>query len=461
MSVEPARLAYAGRLALERERNPALWIGLIFAAHVPLALLMHQYSGISTLHAGATLAVGLWWAATRRELAQVAWVGAYITGSEVLWRMTDAQVFWEYGKYVTAAIFLIALIRLRGLRGPALIFVYFALLIPSAGILLAASNDLESVRQQLSFNLSGPFSLMVCAWFFSGCSLGRQDLLRLFAALIAPLVGIATIALFNTLSVGTISFSNQSNLMTSGGFGPNQVSSVLGLGSMLALVFALDHGASRANRVLMFVLVVVFAAQSALTFSRGGLFLAAGSATAASLYLVRDRRSRVRLIIATGLLFIVANYAVLPGLESMTGGTIVTRFKNTSTTGRDSLVQEDLKIWADNPIFGVGPGQARLHRDVFHRYIAAHTEFSRMVAEHGIFGLAALLLLFIEGGRRLRLARGPTAKAAVAAALIWSLLFMLGEAMRLVAPGFMFGLAFAAISVERSGSSQERRSTTL
>jgi hypothetical protein len=62
-----------------------------------------------------------------------------------------------------------------------------------------------------------------------------------------------------------------------------------------------------------------------------------------------------------------------------------------------------------------------------------------------VFGLVALVLLLWMAWTALRQAQTPGAKAIVATAIGWSFLFMATSGMRLVAPSFLFGLAFARI----------------
>src|SRR2546430_7771451 len=47
----------------------------------------------------------------RSRIDRVVYAAAYIAGSEVLWRMCGAAVFWESGKYAVILIFAIALAR--------------------------------------------------------------------------------------------------------------------------------------------------------------------------------------------------------------------------------------------------------------------------------------------------------------------------------------------------------------
>jgi O-antigen ligase len=74
---------------------------------------------------------------------------------------------------------------------------------------------------------------------------------------------------------------------------------------------------------------------------------------------------------------------------------------------------------------------------------AAHTEFTRVLAEHGILGLISELILFLLMWRIFRATRLVSSRATVVALLIWSLLFLLINAMRLATPSFLTGVACA------------------
>ena len=58
----------------------------------------------------------------------------------------------------------------------------------------------------------------------------------------------------------------------------------------------------------------------------------------------------------------------------------------------------DLFIFVNNPIFGVGPGigyYERLNHGLSQR-VSAHTEYSRLLAEHGIAGIFVLLFILYK-----------------------------------------------------------------
>ncbi len=93
--------------------------------------------------------------------------------------------------------------------------------------------------------------------------------------------------------------------------------------------------------------------------------------------------------------------------------------------------------------------------------VGSHTEYTRILSEHGAFGLLAICVLLRACLKNLRRARTPLERAMVGSFLAWSLLFMASAAMRLAAPAFMFGLSFVTLlpdqNVRRRFSRNRRR----
>jgi hypothetical protein len=339
---------------------------------------------------------------------------------------------------------------------------YFAPLLPSVALTMANQNW-TTARDQISFNLSGPFALLMCAWFFSAVRLSKENLRSFWVMLIAPAVAVAAVTAAGTVTASNVYFSDSSNFVTSGGFGPNQVSATLGLGALAAFYIALDDTAGRGIRSLMTAILVGLAAESALTFSRGGLYMAGGGALFALVFAMKDARLRMKILPVLGLLFVIADYAVLPYLDAFTGGEMTARFQDTGLTGRDRLIQADIDLWKANPLLGVGPGEGGAERArVFAadaaapvrykpRYLAAHTEFSRLLSEHGLLGLGSLLVLILSGAANLKRAPDAPSRAIVAGLACWSALFMASYAMRTLAPSLMFGIGFATFLTAAEG----------
>jgi O-antigen ligase len=437
-----APLAQVAAWSLTGVRGLVLWL----AMNAAFSLVIYQSRQLATLHGLAVLSLGIW-AALRWPPVRVLHVAGYIAAAEVLWRMSRPSLPWEFGKY--ALILVLALAIVAGRRRGSLIvlpLLYLLLLFPSA--LLTAVEfgfDLDGARKAVIGNLSGPVTLALTVWFCSLVKLSQQQLWRLFHVVLGPLVGVAAVTMFSTYTSESIRFTNASISATSGGFGPNQVSSMLGLGVLLAFLLLVNARTDLASRSVLFVAMGVLVVQSAMTFSRGGLYGAAGAAALGVLFLVRDSRSAFRLLVVAAAVVLAGSFIVLPRLNTFTGGALGARFENTHSTGRTEIMKTDLALWRDNPVFGVGPGAGKHTREEYgFKAAAAHTEQTRLLAEHGLLGLGSLLLLFLMAWQAFRRARTPAQRALVVSLVAWTMLYMLHAAMRLGAAGFVFGLAFAA-----------------
>jgi O-antigen ligase len=402
---------------------------------------MRNVSFVATLHALAVFAVGLAYALRgRSKRLHVALVCGYITGAEVLWRMTSAEIFWEFGKYAAAVLFLVSLLCSGRSKIPLRPVIYFALLLPSVALTLM-SSDASILHKELSFNLSGPFTLMVSACFFSQLKITQSELDRLFLTIVSPIIGIAAISFYGIREASEIRFSDASNFVTSGGFGPNQVSAVLGLGALMALLFVFLGKSRVMIKVSMLGTAMFLAVASALTFSRGGLYDAMIAMLFAAIFIAKDSRIRNKFLLASLPVLIIACVLSI-SLDSFTEGALSTRFQNTSLTRRDEIARSELQAWRENPILGVGPGQARAYAGAL-----AHTEFTRILAEHGTVGFIGLLFLLTGAWESLKKARTSESKAFAGAMIGWSLVFMLNAGMRVLAPSFALGIAFVSICI--------------
>jgi O-antigen ligase len=417
---------------------------LLVLVHAILAWLMKRWPILATAHAAlvllATMALALRNASPGRLLAAM----AYLVGSEVLWRMTNApRVPWEFGKYALVLIAMAALMRRWPARPSWLPVLYFGLLVPSS-FLSFGSGDFNQIRQDISFNLSGPLCLAVLMFYFSGLKLQMADLTRCYQFMILPVAGICSIASFTLLTAEDLVFDGRSNAVASGGFAANQVSAILGLGVFVAFLYNLSPNLPRMRRGWLLGIALVFLAQCVVTFSRTGLYLAVCSIVVALLML----SSNVNRTLAAGgtvvLVTVVMAFLVWPALDRFTDGALSRRFQNTSSTGRDDIMASDLQLFFQSPLVGIGVGQSRVKRNEFLGKTAnAHTEFSRLLAEHGFLGLLALGLLLVVACRNAWRVKFTYRGAVSAGAITWGMLFMMVSGMRLAAPAFLLGLSCA------------------
>ncbi len=423
---------------------------LLSLVHIPIGVLIYFGGSLSLIHPLAVFGVGLYWAAKPSyRLERVGLAIAYLVGAEVLWRMAHVPVFWEFGKYGSSMIAIVALVSRNRYKIPKLPLFYFLLLIPAA-ILTFLQRDLPSAEAILSSQMSGPFFLMVACWFFSHTEVTQPHLRRFLFALAIPLLSVATATLFFTVTKADIQFTQESNFTTSGGFGPNQVSSMLGLGAFAALASLLLFQNSTRYRIYLILAAIFFAAQSVLTFSRGGIYNAIGGILIIALIELKRPSVLFRRLLPIAGLVIVFLALVFPVMDRFTGGQLLDRFEDTGTSARTEIAESDVQIFWENPVFGAGVGEAyELREEYLDRKAMSHTEFSRLLSEHGLFGLLALLTLAGMVFMCFRRQRTLMGRAFVLGAAAWCCLFMTNAGMRMAAPSFLWGMMFVTISNRR------------
>lgn len=424
-------------------------LALFVAAHVPLSIVLEASPAIATLHALGTLALGLTFLRDQHAERMV-YVAAYATAMELCWRGAGAAVFWEYGKYSTSLLLVLAMIRFgkvgRVRKMPLMISF---LMLPS--ILVLPNFN----RQEIAFNLSGPVALGLASCFFTAVRFERAHLRNLLMVMMGPIVGLATLSARSSLNTD-LTMIVAGSKATTGGIGPNQVSTMLGLGALLAFLLSFLWQERRWLRWACLATLVWLGVQCLLSFSRGGLWSALGAVLVAGAFLLRGRRSRGWLMVSAVLLSLLLNYAVFPLLNQVTAGRLQDRFSDTGLTGRDKIILADLDAFRERPGLGVGPGQSKYYHALTFGLASAHTEYSRLLAEHGSLGLAAIGIMFFMTLQRGLSRRPAQAKAVALSMTAWALLTMFHSAMRLSAVGFIFGLAGAWFSLaqpsEEAGS---------
>ncbi len=429
---------------------PLKWFAVFALAHAPLGILFYNAKYLGVVHAYAVFAIGMYMAWDRkRPLEQTIYPLMYLAGVEVLWRMAEIPIFWEFGKYGATLIIATALIRRGFTKLPVPAAAYFLLLMPAC-LPTLLNNDWTGARASLSFNMSGPLALAAACWLFSYVRVTSDEVKRLLLMAMIPIVSVAVTTLFYTVTADEITFGTESNFATSGGFGPNQVSAMLGMGVFFAGTIYLLFKNELREVVPLLALLLLFSMQSVMTFSRGGMYTAIGSIAVVLLFQLRYLNKTIGRMLPIFLLAAVFLILVFPYLNEFTGGNLQTRFEETDTTRRLDIVGSDLQIFSEFPILGIGVGEATHYRAKYLDYRApSHTELSRLISEHGSLGILALLALFAASLINLFRSNVPIHAALVGGVITWSMLFMLNSGMRLAAPSIIFGISFIAIIAKR------------
>ena len=132
------------------------------------------------------------------------------------------------------------------------------------------------------------------------------------------------------------------------------------------------------------------------------------------------------------------------------GETTETDFKGKYNyySGRDQIFTIDLQMFADNPVLGVGPGMGLQYRDDYgFKEVSAHVEYTRLLAEHGLFGIICIGFLFLAPVRQFN--RQTKSRLMLLLFTSFSLITMVHSATRLSLVAFMFGLGFCCLQFFR------------
>jgi hypothetical protein len=160
------------------------------------------------------------------------------------------------------------------------------------------------------------------------------------------------------------------------------------------------------------MLFFLFAFQGFLTFSRGGMIVGFVAISTFIFLLLRFylayKKSNIKISKFRNAIFILL-FSLISYLfaNSITGGVLGLRYSgqtkgtyegykeqtiNNITSNRYDIFIGDLSLWNDNTIFGVGVGASQHLREKVNGTVA-HVELSRLLSEHGLFGLIFFLMM--------------------------------------------------------------------
>ena len=297
-------------------------VAMIFL-HIILGAVVFYYPMVFTVNLALVTSAAILYVLFYKNASELApYFAMYLLGAEVFSRMSESLILYEYTKYAIVLIFALAWfleVRPKKLCMP--IVAYLLLMVP--GIIIATQyGAIMDVKRSVSFNLSGPLCLTLSTIYFYKRPLSRQDVSGYAFTFILPIISMATYMLIFMPDISTSSFGTYSNFKFSGGFGPNQVSIVLGFGALLAFCTAvlLVSPKQRGLRWALLGLTSGIAAQSMMTFSRSGIYLTSAGALAAAVYLIRDARQRRILLASACPVLFLLGYCVLPRLDAFSGG---------------------------------------------------------------------------------------------------------------------------------------------
>ena len=434
--------------------------------HVGIGLVVSQVRALAQLYLLGIVVYFVYQIITKSNKTYYALGGAaYIASAEIFLRMTKAMPFWELGKYLVIFFMLLGMLY-EGFKlkaWPVLTFVL--LLLP--GVVIAYLNfdyfD-ESFRKTILFNLSGPLSLFATALFCYHKQFKFATLLRLVDLMLLPIISMVVYIILYAPPMEQVVFTTESNALTSGGYSGNQVATVLGLGMFLSYVRILMPPKHAILNLINIGVLGLLTYRCLLTFSRGGFITALlmmGIFTVLFISwapLAKKAKATVKLV-GLG----VGGFVLWISVVAVTRGLIVNRYTGKNalgeeqdiTSGRGDILSQEVEAFYEDPFLGVGVGMGKFFRiEEADGGGATHNEVARMLAEHGLLGvLALLILLLIPLGFLLSKNRNLLMLPFVA---FWFLIIN-HSAMRVALPGFMYGFALLSITYASKKEKQNAR----
>lgn len=423
-------------------------------AHIGLGVLLFFLPFLAKIFSFLILIVGLSLILKNgNRNNEVIYVSAYMISIEVLMRMTGGMFFNEFAKYSIILFMLLGMFYTSFSRNSIAYWLFLLLLVPGV-ILSTTSLSLETdIRKAIAFNISGPVCLAISSIYCYRRVITFKQLNAVVVTLALPIISLIVYLFLYTPSVRDVVVGTSSNFETSGGFGPNQVSTILGLGIFAFFALFLLYSKSKKLLIIHAVLLFIAAFRGIVTFSRGGVITAVVMILLLVFAVFRGAKGQAKFkIMVLSVFAFLFSLAIWTYSSYQTRGLIDKRYANEDAIGRkkednlggrEQLVKTELQMFLDNPLLGIGVGKNKEYREIATGVQAAsHNEITRLMAEHGTLGIMAMLILlftplilYLDNKQHLYL---------LPFFAFW-LLTINHAAMRLAAPAFVYALTLLKV----------------
>lgn len=434
---------------------------ILITFHILLGIAIYLFRPLSKVYFLAILVIGIvsiLQETPRKKHIMVLLFCSYIVGAEVFLRMTGGTFLYEASKYSVILFLIIGTMLGSYLNKKAYpYFIYLIVLVP--GIIVAAStlNYDTNVRTAITFNLSGPVCLGISALFCYNKRVSTREIQNIIQTMLLPIIAMTTYLFLYSPSIRDVLSGTGSNFATSGGFGPNQVATILGLGAFLLVSKLFIQSKTIFYKIINIIILTLMTYRAIVTFSRGGVFVSIIINIAFIYMFYLSSSSKFKLRIASSVFLLIGVITITWFLSSInTLGLIDKRYANQDaqgrvkedvSTGRSLLFVYELNEFFENPVFGVGVGklkELRLEKEGIEA--ASHNEMSRIVGEHGLFGVIAFsILLLVPLVFRLKHRNNIYFYSFY---FFWFLTIN-HSSMRIAAPAFIYGLCLLNIYYEK------------
>ncbi|MBA4277613.1 O-antigen ligase family protein [Flavobacterium sp.] len=378
----------------------------IIIFHALLGFLVYLFPFVAKIYGYVIFIGGFFYVIkTQNKHNEALVAAAYVVGSEVFLRMTGGNPLYEISKYGVMVFIFMGMYYSGFSKSATPYWVFLLLLVPGVVLTTFVLNFDTNLKNAIAFNISGPVCLGVASIYTYRRKIPLYEMNTVILAMGLPIVACMMYLTFYTPNIRDVITSTQSNFETSGGFGPNQVATVFGLGMFIFFSRTILESKTKFMLGLNLLIAINMSYRGMVTFSRGGMItgflmilLLLFFLYAKSNYVGRVKLNYVMVFIA------LAMVATWTYTSFQTGGLIDKRYANqdaagrkkeSSFTGREDVAQNEINTFLNNPIFGVGVGKgAEVRFEETGDGTLSHDEITRMMAEHGTLGIVGLLILF-------------------------------------------------------------------
>lgn len=388
---------------------------------------------------------------------------AYVVGSEVFLRMTGGNPLYEISKYGVMSFILMGMYYSGFSKGAVPYWIFLLLLVP--GIVMSAFvlNFDTNIRNAIAFNISGPVCLGLASLYTFKRKIALEEINTILLSMGLPIVTCMVYLSLYTPNVQEVITGTESNFQTSGGYGPNQVATVLGLGMFIFFSRLIMDSKTKFQIIINLIIALNITYRGMVTFSRGGMITGFLMIVllVVFLYFKSNYTGKVKLNYII-MLLVFAMLGTWAYTSFQTGGLIDKRYANQDAagrvkasqfTGREDVAQNEINTFLKNPVFGVGVGKgAEVREDETGMQVLSHDEITRMLAEHGALGIVGLLILFFTP---LVLYLENKFNMFLLCFVAFWFLTINHAAMRTAAPAFVYSLSLlnVRLAFNRSGKS--------
>lgn len=387
------------------KKEDILYLNLILF-HVAIGALVFALPFVSKIYGYAIFIFGFYYVIKKQNRNNEALMAAaYVVGSEVFLRMTGGNPSYEISKYGVMAFIFIGMYYSGFSKGAIPYWLFLLLLVPSVVLSTFVLDFDTNIRKAIAFNISGPVCLGLASLYTFRRKIPLDQMNSILLSMGLPIITTMVYLTFYTPNIREVITGTESNYETSGGFGPNQVATILGLGMFIFFSRIILESGTKFLVLINLIIALNITYRGMVTFSRGGMITGFMMIVLLLLFLYykSNFRGRVKLnyLIVLVALALITTWSYT---SFQTGGLINKRYANQDAagrvkeskfTGREEIAQNEINLFLKNPIFGAGVGKGAETREKETGIkVSSHDEITRMLAEHGSLGILGLLILF-------------------------------------------------------------------